>query len=418
MGAFWNGFAIGYFNQRLNNIDEALQNQGEVEYVEGTFYNAKQFNYVASLGQTYLDYGYPFIFADIFTNLRAISKSVPAYFSGILMKVIFPLMVVSHAGLIAMLWQAVAENPNFLGAGGGSQFMCVAFSVMSVVLVLTAISPLLTTWEHRGVWKIVGGKPRLTERIAIFAALAPVALLAAVLIPSAEPIGKLVVGVGTLLFAVLPLIVRYVGARNIREGIHLWEYLAERHYVQETLKRKVIGTPGASLGTSGFGSAQVSAGVEGERKTSVIIDKFVHGTDNAVVFHSVRWNMQGAPYDIDHVVVVGGNVVFLDSKKWSKADYTMLESGDTMLRDGLIVDNSDIHIQSGAETYINQFGIQKHSTLVVVWTDGTVSNRGYTGPRLIKGNDLSDWLNQAVLDAQGSEPDASLLRMLEANTAG
>jgi hypothetical protein len=403
-GSFITGLTAGYVSGKMN------QSQGgggfEAGYEnEGDYYNGHQFNVVWERGAYSLNEGYPFILSDLFSNIRAFRYSIPAYFSSLTMKILFPIMALSMGYLTYVFSQIMSG-------------VTVGIIIVSAVLLLTAMSPVLTTFRDKGVWRLVGGKPRLSERIALIVALAPVVVLTVALFPGAEPMGKLFIALFFIMYVVAPLTVRYIGAKSIRERIHASVKVLDSNYLNDLLSQKVVGVAGASLGTSGFGQSELDAGVAGERRTAKLLDEFAYSHDNAIVFHSVRWNMDGAPYDIDHVVVIGQTVFFLDSKQWRNGHYTMVGEGDTVLRDGMEIPNGDLHIQSGADSYINAFGIDRSITQVVVWTEGTLRNQNAIGPRLVTGQEMIQWLEQSANDPtiEDGGYNVPLLRRLEEKT--
>ena len=92
--------------------------------------------------------------------------------------------------------------------------------------------------------------------------------------------------------------------------------------------RQVYGVPGASLtwGIDGSSGGDVSAGIEGEKQTGKILSEWVKKHPDALVFHSVRWPESEG--DTDHMVVIGKNVILIDSKRWkAKRKYSVTAKG-------------------------------------------------------------------------------------------
>lgn len=90
----------------------------------------------------------------------------------------------------------------------------------------------------------------------------------------------------------------------------------------------IFGVPGASLtwGIDGAVSADVSAGMEGEKFTAKILKAFAADHPEVRVFHSVRW--PGSKGDTDHMLVNGNHVLLIDSKRWmSKRKYSVTAKG-------------------------------------------------------------------------------------------
>lgn len=95
--------------------------------------------------------------------------------------------------------------------------------------------------------------------------------------------------------------------------------------------RQVYGVPAASLtwGVDGKVSEEVGAGIEGEKKTALILGEWVKKHPTALVFHSVMW--PGVEGDTDHVIVIGKQVILVDSKRWkSKRTYSVTAKGEIM----------------------------------------------------------------------------------------
>lgn len=370
---------------------------------------------------------------DLMDHLRVIRYSAAAYYRSPLLAVLSVLMLAGHAAMLFFIVGVSIADSSAEGPFGDSVFgnIIVGWTIYNVAaLTFAAFSPLLLTSLPRGIWRLVGGKSHRIVQLLMVTSAVPAILSGWVLVSGGGSGVHPVVPVVFFAHAVLPLVIRKLAAVTIRKQIRklsrqvgvLSEALHSDEntvYLTSMLERKIIGTPGASLGTSGFSDEQVAAGVAGERNTARILDDFARRHDSVIVFHSVRWNMNGAPYDIDHVVVVGQRVFFLDSKNWSKGNYTMLASGDTVIKDGVSIPNGAIHIQSGADTYINAYGISDFITQVVVWTEGALSNQSVDGPRLVTGDGMLGWLEQSVRDEASSSAgyNVPLLRRLEANTA-
>lgn len=95
----------------------------------------------------------------------------------------------------------------------------------------------------------------------------------------------------------------------------------------------VFGSPGGSLNSSGFDAGSTNAGIDGERRVAAVLDEYAKKNRNVYAFHSVK--LPGHFGDIDHVLLVGGTVVVIDSKNWrSDSSYSVAGDGETILRDG------------------------------------------------------------------------------------
>lgn len=94
-----------------------------------------------------------------------------------------------------------------------------------------------------------------------------------------------------------------------------------------------FGSPGASLtwGIGGIRGGVVSVGLEGEKMTAKILDKFVENpyTRHLRIFHSAQW--PGSNGDTDHILVMGKLVILIDSKRWKgKRKYSVTPKGAIM----------------------------------------------------------------------------------------
>lgn len=76
---------------------------------------------------------------------------------------------------------------------------------------------------------------------------------------------------------------------------------------------RIVGQPGVSLGYSDFGSA-AAAGVTGEQRVAGALEALLDEHPEAWLFHSVR--LDGVAWEVDHVLVIGRLVFFIDSKNW------------------------------------------------------------------------------------------------------
>lgn len=110
--------------------------------------------------------------------------------------------------------------------------------------------------------------------------------------------------------------------------------------------KKRYGSPGASLThqfnpkkDDSFKRGVVEKGIEGERKTSNTILKWMEGKENVLLFNSVHIKGAGNSEidpetglfeggDTDHVVLMGDKVILIDSKMWkSRRRYSVSDKG-------------------------------------------------------------------------------------------
>jgi hypothetical protein len=119
----------------------------------------------------------------------------------------------------------------------------------------------------------------------------------------------------------------------------------ERHHISPPTKRqinnfnlnqRIYGIPGIGLdsNTNDFSESNISKGIEGEQKTADIVAKFIADTSETYVFHSLIWPMSYTDADVDHAIVCGDNILFIDSKNWkAKGVYAFNWEGDITLND-------------------------------------------------------------------------------------
>lgn len=87
------------------------------------------------------------------------------------------------------------------------------------------------------------------------------------------------------------------------------------------VRYRIYGQPGANLGHSSFGDA-AAAGQAGEIRTAQVLERLLNHYPHARLFHSVR--LDSAQWDIDHVLVLGRLVFFIDAKNWrGRHDYLL-----------------------------------------------------------------------------------------------
>lgn len=91
---------------------------------------------------------------------------------------------------------------------------------------------------------------------------------------------------------------------------------------------RIFGIPGASL----YSAVELDpdareAGIKGEEKVAAAIDSIIQTIPNAYLFNSVK--LPGRTGDIDHIIVVGNNVILIDSKNWKHDASYQLTKGNT-----------------------------------------------------------------------------------------
>lgn len=91
------------------------------------------------------------------------------------------------------------------------------------------------------------------------------------------------------------------------------------------------GEPGANLagGQSPFGLDRTLDGIEGERLTAAEIGYFLGSIPGVRLVNSLEFP-DAAGADVDHAVVCGRRVAFIDSKAWKPASYAMVSDQDAI----------------------------------------------------------------------------------------
>lgn len=142
--------------------------------------------------------------------------------------------------------------------------------------------------------------------------------------------------------------------------------------VKNTVSRKIadmltngtryFGSAGASLThhvsnpdyTSEFKRKVVEIGMEGERSTSLIIQRWMEDKPNAVLADSVHVRGAGKETvdkesglieggDTDHVLILGDTVVLIDSKRWKNYKKYSINDKGVVLRGGRMFGGSHVH---------------------------------------------------------------------------
>lgn len=120
----------------------------------------------------------------------------------------------------------------------------------------------------------------------------------------------------------------------------LWPWAASRRAVNQ----RVFGTGGGALssGSSRFSKENVAKGVAGERRTALALEALLR-IPGTRIFHGLRFPGSRVA-DIDHAVVNGDRVLFIDSKFWKPGEYRWLEADKLGYVRGRRVDRRDIHM--------------------------------------------------------------------------
>ena len=97
-----------------------------------------------------------------------------------------------------------------------------------------------------------------------------------------------------------------------------------------------------SSGGNRFGKENAAKGVIGERRTALALDALLQ-IPGTRIFHGLRFPGSRVA-DIDHAVVNGNRVLFIDSKNWKPGEYRWLEADKLGYVRGRRVDRREIHM--------------------------------------------------------------------------
>ena len=127
-------------------------------------------------------------------------------------------------------------------------------------------------------------------------------------------------------------------------GLVLIGRLLPRPASRRIVKQRVFGIGGGALSRGGnrFGKENTAKGVIGERRTALALESLLH-IPGTRIFHGLRFPGSRVA-DIDHAVVNGDRVVFIDSKNWKPGEYRWLEADKLGYVRGSRVDRRDIHM--------------------------------------------------------------------------
>lgn len=97
-----------------------------------------------------------------------------------------------------------------------------------------------------------------------------------------------------------------------------------------------------SQGWSRFSKENIAKGVIGEQKTALALESLLR-IPGTRIFHGLRFPGSRVA-DIDHAVVNGDRVLFIDSKFWKPGEYRWLDADKLGYVRGRRVDRRDIHM--------------------------------------------------------------------------
>lgn len=145
--------------------------------------------------------------------------------------------------------------------------------------------------------------------------------------------------------------------------------------IAEMLKkgRRYFGSSGASLThqafnpelqAKGIDPTLAKIGLEGERDTTTVLRKWLKDKPNAVLVDSVHirgWGKEEVDPetgfidggDTDHVLIIGNEVILIDTKRWkSKRNYSVGDSGEA-LRSNKAFPGGNLHMKQAIHMWLN-----------------------------------------------------------------
>lgn len=173
-------------------------------------------------------------------------------------------------------------------------------------------------------------------------------------------------GPATLLLFVPPLLIGIAEvARTRPRGEAFLRGSGDRAYAAY----RSVGSIGGNLASNTvFPQGSTAFGLAGEVKTAQILDRWLGDLSRVAVFHSVRFP-GSRDADIDHVVLIGDEVVLVDSKAWRAGQYRQV-SPETIIVDGSEERTSSM--PSAAEKMQQILGAPVRAVTVIHPTSGVV----------------------------------------------
>lgn len=132
--------------------------------------------------------------------------------------------------------------------------------------------------------------------------------------------------------------------------------------------KKTFGEPAASLSWGIDGNrtkASLMPGIEGEKQTAKLLDKYALKHPGVYIFHSLSWPESNG--DTDHIVVYKDLVILIDTKRWkSQRKYTVTEK-NTIKRGTVHFPEGRVKIGYAAKAWAKKIpGKQKIRSVVCI----------------------------------------------------
>ncbi|MCL6424384.1 DnaJ domain-containing protein [Brachybacterium sp. JHP9] len=258
----------------------------------------------------------------------------------------------------------------------------------------------------------IAGRGSLRFRLGLAAAAIIIGTGAVILTPGAE-VGPSVVSSLLLAWA------SALGMLLAKHGI-----VCSRRFVPAGSLREFVswGDPGAGLNDAieKFGYQQVMDGIEGERLTAAQIQFYLQGIPGVRTVNGLRFP-GSASADVDHAVVCGDKVAFIDSKAWASGSYAMsadLENVAQRSAGGTAFAHRPVHMHTAVTSYAQMIkherGLRRvrvRGYIVVHPKDGrpvdldarhcTDKNRLVTAQQLMQ--ELGEWFTEDETQARTAD---------------
>lgn len=183
--------------------------------------------------------------------------------------------------------------------------------------------------------------------------------------------------------------------------------------------RRYFGSSGAGLSQQAFNPAYAEKGInsdlakiglEGERETTLFLKKWLKDKPGAVLVDSVHVKGVGEEQvneetgmieggDTDHVILIGSEVILIDTKRWKgKKNYSVGDNGEA-LRMGKAFPGGNLHMRQALHIWLNYLDEEASVTGIVCINSEEVKvfrNRNwYTQSyRLVEIDRLEELLNE------------------------
>jgi hypothetical protein len=169
------------------------------------------------------------------------------------------------------------------------------------------------------------------------------------------------------------------------------------------------GRPGGQLSLSSLDPKLVEIGQLGEQQTAEAARGSLES--KSILFNSIMDKSAGGLGDLDHAVVVGNQLILLDSKRWRSAYYQV--SQGNVLRDGEPFEGGNISLSQWANHYRRVFGpeIQVRGFVILTNPAAIIEGNPMLSPdvELVSLPDFAKRL-ESIRDANTALPNAQVVR--------